>query len=106
MAYTSTLRDHEVKGRGYMECTDEAYRKLFDAPAWQLRQRRNLPKGTNLRDKMDIVELSAIKLTEALATQRITKIRAKIRNARKLRAGPPRMSGSLLTVRCRIDRSV
>jgi hypothetical protein len=55
-----------------MECTDEAYRKLFDAPAWQLRQRRNLPKRTNLRDKMDIVELSAVKLTEALATQRIT----------------------------------
>jgi hypothetical protein len=55
-----------------MDCTDEAYTKLFDAPAWQLRQRRGLPKGTNLRDKMDIVELSAIKLTEALATQRIT----------------------------------
>jgi hypothetical protein len=70
--YTVTLRDHEVKGRGYMDCTDEAYTKLFDAPAWQLRQRRGLPKGTNLRDKMDIVELSAIKLTEALATQRIT----------------------------------
>ena len=70
--YTTTLRDHDVKGRGYMECTDEAYRKLFDAPAWQLRQQRNLQKGTNLRDKMDVVELSAIKLTEALATQRIT----------------------------------
>jgi hypothetical protein len=70
--YTTALRDHEVKGRGYMECTDEAYRKLFDAPAWQLRSQRGLPKGTNLRDKMDIVELSAVKLTEALATQRIT----------------------------------
>lgn len=70
--YTTTLRDHDVKGHGYMECTDEAYRKLFDAPAWQLRSQRGLPKGTNLRDKMDIVELSAIKLTEALATQRIT----------------------------------
>jgi KilA-N domain len=70
--YTTTLRDHEVKGRGYGDCTDEAYRKLFDAPAWQLRQQRGLPKGTNLRDKMDIVELAAIKLTEAMATQRIT----------------------------------
>lgn len=70
--YTETLRDHDVKGRGYMDCTDEAYLKLFDAPAWQLRQRRGLPKGTNLRDKMDIVELQAVKLTEALATQRIT----------------------------------
>jgi hypothetical protein len=70
--YTTTLRDHEVKGRGYIDCTDEAYTKLFDAPAWQLRQRRGLPNGTNLRDKMDVVELSAIKLTEALATQRIT----------------------------------
>jgi hypothetical protein len=70
--FTETLRDHDVKGRGYMDCTDEAYLKLFDAPAWQLRQRRGLPKGSNLRDKMDIVELQAIKLTEALATQRIT----------------------------------
>lgn len=70
--YTETLRDHEVVGRGYRDCTDEAYLKLFDAPAWRLRQQRDLPKGTNLRDKFDIVELSAIKLTEALATQRIT----------------------------------
>ncbi len=70
--YTTTLRDHEVKGRGYMECTDEAYLKLFDASAWQIRQQRGLKKGSNVRDKMDIVELSAIKLTEALATQRIT----------------------------------
>lgn len=69
--YTETLRDHEVKGRGYMECTDEAYLKLFDAPAWRIRQQRGLPKGANVRDKMDIVELQAIKLTEALATQRI-----------------------------------
>jgi hypothetical protein len=70
--YTETLRDHEVVGRGYRDCTDEAYLKLFDAPAWRLRQQRNLAKGTNLRDKFDIVELSAIKLTEALAAQRIT----------------------------------
>jgi len=70
--YTTTLRDHEVNGRGYQYCTDEAYLKLFDAPAWKLRQQRGLPTGTNLRDKFDIVELSAIKLTEAMATQRIT----------------------------------
>src|SRR5882757_10063904 len=37
-----------------------------------LRQQRGLKKGSNVRDKMNIVELSAIKLTEALATQRIT----------------------------------
>jgi hypothetical protein len=42
---------------------DEAYRQLFDPPAWQLRQQRSL--------KTDIVELSAIKLTEALATRRM-----------------------------------
>lgn len=70
--YTTTLRDHEVRGRGYMDCTDEAYRKLFDAPAWQLRNQRGLKRGSNVRDSMDMVELSAIKLTEALATQRIT----------------------------------
>jgi KilA-N domain len=70
--YTMTLRDHEVKGRGYMDCTDEAYLRLFDGPAWRLRQERGLKKGTNVRDHMDIVELSAIKLTEALASERIS----------------------------------
>lgn len=70
--YTETLKNHDVQGRGYMDCTNEAYLKLFDAPAWRIRQQRGLPKGSNLRDKMDIVELQAIKLTEALATQRIT----------------------------------
>lgn len=69
--YTSTLRDHDVKGRGYMQCTDEAYIHLFDGPAWQLRQQRGLKKGSNVRDSMGIVDLSAIKLTEALASERI-----------------------------------
>jgi hypothetical protein len=69
--YTSTLRDHDVAGRGYMECTDEAYLRLLDAPAWRLRLQRGLKKGANVRDSMSLVELSAIKLTEALATERI-----------------------------------
>lgn len=69
--FTSTLRDHEVRGRGYMECTDEAYLKLFNGPAWRLRQQRGLKKGSNVRDSLDMVELSAIKLAEALATERI-----------------------------------
>jgi hypothetical protein len=72
VGYAATLRDHDVRGRGYQDCTDEAYLKLFDGPAWQLRKRRGLPAGTDLRDKFDIVELSGIELTEALATQRIT----------------------------------
>jgi hypothetical protein len=69
--YTSMLRDHDVTGRGYMECTDETYLRLFDGPAWRLRQQRGLPKGINVRDSMSTVELSAIKLTEALASERI-----------------------------------
>jgi hypothetical protein len=54
-----------------MECTDEAYRRLFDGPAWLLRQQRGLKKGSNVRDNLDLIELSAIKLTEALASERI-----------------------------------
>jgi hypothetical protein len=69
--YTSTLREHDVKGRGYMDCTDEAYLRLFDGPAWRLRTQRGLTKGANVRDSMSLVELSAIKLTEALASERI-----------------------------------
>jgi hypothetical protein len=71
LGYTAALRDDDVKGRGYMQCTDEAYLRLFDGPAWRLRQQRGLPKGANVRDNLDLVELSAITLAEALATERI-----------------------------------
>ena len=69
--YTATLKDHGVAGRGYMECTNEAYIKLFDGSATKMRRERGLKKRANVRDKMNLVELSAIKLTEALATERI-----------------------------------
>src|SRR5215475_7348638 len=65
--YTAALKAHDVRGGGYPACTDEAYRRLFDGPAWWLRQKRGLPQRANVRDSMTLVELSTISLTEALA---------------------------------------
>ncbi len=69
--YTAALKAHDVRGGGYAACTDEAYRRLFDGPARLLRQIRGLPRGANVRDSMNLVELSTISLTEALAAERI-----------------------------------
>jgi hypothetical protein len=97
-SYRAVIRLGRLVG-GLLECTDG--RKLFDAPAWQIRQQRNLPKGTNLRDKMDIVELSAIKLTEALATQRITVEDSRCNNECKEATGR-----TAANVRFAIDREI
>jgi hypothetical protein len=69
--YTEILRGHDVVGRGYSDCTDEAYFRLFDGPAWQLRLKRGLPKKANVRDSMNEFELTTIRLTEILAGERI-----------------------------------
>jgi hypothetical protein len=69
--YTQVLGEHGVAGRGFRDCTDEAYLRLFDGQAWQLRLKRNLPVKANVRDSMTEIELTTIRLTEMLAGERI-----------------------------------
>lgn len=67
--YTRTLQEHEVKYYG--TCTDEIYRGLFGYRAKELRKMKGLPKKANLREYMDMVQLSATMLSEAMATENI-----------------------------------
>lgn len=69
--YTDTLKNHGVKGSGFRECTDEIYKQLLGASAYQLRHQRQLPARANLRDEMTTSELSYVMATESLARDRI-----------------------------------
>jgi len=49
VAYTDTLKDHYVTGRGYMDCTEALYLKLLGGRSHQLRQARgSRPKRTSV----------------------------------------------------------
>lgn len=69
--YTDILRDHGVEGRGYADCTNAVYERLFDGPAHVLRRRMGLPKKANIRDNLDIAEISFVMAAEALSSERI-----------------------------------
>lgn len=71
VSYTDVLRDHGVEGRGYGDCTNAVYERLFDGKAHQLKIRRGLPKKASLRDHMDVSELAYIAAAEALSSERI-----------------------------------
>jgi hypothetical protein len=68
---TKTLDAHEVKGYGYVHCTNSTYKGLFGKNAKQLREERNLPVRKNVRDHMDIEELLSVGLSEILAKKEI-----------------------------------
>lgn len=67
--FTSTLAEHGVKGREFSSATNSTYIALFGGNAKDLRQDRDLPKKTNLREHVSNVELSAIQLVEAMASE-------------------------------------
>jgi hypothetical protein len=68
---TKTLSEHEVHGYGYMHCTNSTYKGLFGKNAKQLREQRNLPARTNVREHMNIEELLSVGLSEVLAKKDI-----------------------------------
>ncbi len=68
---TKTLEKHEVKGYGYVHCTNGTYKGLFGKTAKKLREERNLPAKKNVRDHMDIEELLSVGLSEVLAKKEI-----------------------------------
>lgn len=69
--YTDTLKVHGVKGSGFRECTDAIYKALLGGEAWRVRQQRNLPANSNLRDEMSTAELTYVMATESLSKDRI-----------------------------------
>ena len=69
--YTDILRDHGVEGRGYADCTNAVYQRLFDGAAHDLRRRMGLPKNANIRDNLDVSEMAFVMAAEALSSERI-----------------------------------
>lgn len=69
--FTDTLKDHRVEGNGYAACTDEIYKGTFGADTKELRNKLEIPKGSNVRDRMNNVGLAAIRLAEAIAEEKI-----------------------------------
>ncbi len=73
--FTSTLKKHGVMGDGYRRCTNAMYIALYGKDAAGIRERLNLKKDDNIRERMSSVELAAISLAESLATDDIEKNR-------------------------------
>jgi len=71
-SYTLTLKQHGVVAKGYMDCTEAVYQALLGGKSYELRARRGLPPKTNLRDHMNVEELSYVMAAEALSAERIT----------------------------------
>ena len=69
--YTQTLKEHGVVAKGYMDCTEAVYQALLGGKSYELRARRGLPPKTNLRDHMNVEELSYVMAAEALSAERI-----------------------------------
>ena len=67
--YTKTLQDHDVKWYG--SCTDAIYIGLFGKRAKDLKSIKKLSDKDNLRDNMDMGQLSSVMLSEALASENI-----------------------------------
>lgn len=73
--FTSTLKKHGVMGDGYRRCTNAMYIALYGKDATGIREKLNLPKDGNIRERMSTVELAAISLAESLATDDIERNR-------------------------------
>jgi hypothetical protein len=67
--FTDTLKDHGIeKPYEYAVCTNEIYKPLLGGTAKEIKQERGL---TELRDGLSRVELMAIGLAEALASEKM-----------------------------------
>lgn len=71
-SYTQTLKDHGVISKGYMDCTEAVYQNLLGAKSYQIRGKRGLSPRANLRNHLNVEELSYIMAAEALSAERIT----------------------------------
>lgn len=71
--FTKTLAMHGVTGEGYRNCTNAIYEPLYGGTASVVREKKGLIKGQSVRDSMSRVELAAVGLAEALASDEIEK---------------------------------
>lgn len=65
--HTQTLLEHGVcESKEFAICTNGTYQGLFGGTARQLKRQRGLRANDNLRDDFNLVEISAVFLSEAL----------------------------------------
>jgi hypothetical protein len=55
---TATLAAHGVNGKGYADCTNAIYRPILGGKKSEICAARNLPRTTNMRDLMDLEQLT------------------------------------------------
>lgn len=72
--FTDTLKQHGIVKPGhYAACTDAINKPLLGGTAKEVKQQRGLTKRQPLRNELSQVELSALNLAEAIASERIEK---------------------------------
>jgi hypothetical protein len=75
--FTATLAAHGVNGKGYADCTNAIYRHTLGAKKSELCATRGLPRTTNMRDLMDLEQLTRTSLAEIVARKRIERFNAR-----------------------------
>ena len=75
--FTATLAAHGVIGKGYADCTNAIYRHTLGAKKSDICASRNLPRTTNMRDLMDLEQLTRTSLAEIVARKRIERVNAR-----------------------------
>ncbi|QTA85827.1 KilA-N domain-containing protein [Desulfonema magnum] len=69
--FTGTLKEHDVRGRGYADCTNVVYEPILGGTAKEVRQQKGLPVKANVRETLNIKELLAVGLSEVLSKEKI-----------------------------------
>lgn len=69
--FTSVLGSHEVKLKGFGDCTNAIYKHLFGGPAKLVREKLGVPEKVNPRNHMNFEQLHAIYMAEGLASNKI-----------------------------------
>lgn len=75
--YTGKLTEHGVLNQiGYARITNDGYKVLLGGTAPELREERQLPPGTNLRERgLTPYELASVMFMEAMTDNRITELK-------------------------------
>lgn len=68
---TSTLAAHGVAGKGFADCTNAIYRPILGGKKSEICARRGLSRQTNIRDVMDLEQLTRTSLAEIIARKNI-----------------------------------
>lgn len=69
--FTSTLQAHGVVGKGFADCTNAIYRPILGGKKSEICAQRGLSRRTNLRDTMDLEQLTRTALAEIVARKTI-----------------------------------